>query len=133
MSASALTVFGSNSVSTKVSAKGYQTVGFVPKKEYGTTHGLKGKELTRAHDKYRYELGKASIPGVIQMLTNGDYLPQSVRQTKNGISINAVRPGVLDIEVAPRDVAAKLTDEELLAIIAERKAAPGAQAPAISV
>lgn len=106
---------------------------YLSKKDYGTTHGLKGAELRKAHDHYRAEFGMAGNKALSAMIASGEILVQKVADTKNGFNASFVRKSVLDLEVDPLTVAAQLTDEQLAGILAARKAAPAAQAPALDV
>lgn len=116
---------------TKTSKGGAVTVGYVSKKEYGQTRGVKGAALARAHLQYRIDIGMAGNVNISTMLTRGEILAQKVTTTKEGFKVSFTRAGVLGAapQQKPEEIAGQLSDEALLAIMAARKAPAQAVAP----
>lgn len=127
-----MTVFADNAGLVKSKAtKSGESHTYMSKKDYGTRFSLKGAELRKAHDHYRYEFGVSGNKALASALASGDIIAQRVADTKTGISVNFVRKSVLELEADPVQIAGQLSDEQLLALIAARKAAPAAGAAAI--
>lgn len=123
----AMTVFNGNgsALATRETTRtnGLRAVTFQTKKEYGIVNRLKGQELRRAHDKYRASFGVQGNSGITGLIATGQILVQKVSETKNGFNASFIRASVLDLEADPKQVAATLTDEELMAILKARSAA----------
>ncbi len=120
----AVALFNGSSLPVKEKElKNGRSVTFITKKAYGEQFGLKGQPLRRAHDKYRSELGLGVNMALGSALSSGQVLAQKVTETKTGFNVNFIRANELDLEADPKQVAAQLTDEELLKIVASRKSA----------
>lgn len=130
-----LVIFNGNGDNSKVTTNksGATLVKYYNKKEYGQLHNLKGGNLTRAHIQYRFERAvKGGNTNVAALIARGEILIESMRMAKSGDSGSfgftmAHKLGV--IKADPTVEAGKLTDDQLLAIIAARKAAPATQQP----
>lgn len=118
-------------MTTKTSKAGYATTAYLSKKAYGIEKQLKGAALGRAHLQYRIDIGMAGNVNISTMLTRGEILAQKVVTTKEGFKVSFTRAGVLVAapQPKPEEVAATLSDETLLALIAARaaKLAPAVQ------
>lgn len=118
-------------MTTRTSKGGATTVAYMNKKAYGEEKHLKGAALSRAHLQYRIDFGMVGNKSISAMLTGGEIVAQKVTTTKDGFKVAFTHAHVLGAAPAadPKQVAATVSTEELLAIIAARKPAP-AQAPA---
>ena len=134
MSAKSLTVFngtdGQSLVAAKVSKSG-TTYTYISKKDYGIKFKLKGAELRNAHEKYRAEFGLAGNGSLAQSIAKGELIMQKAKDTKTGMIATFVRRAVLPVPMSPVEAAKTLTDEQLLAMLADRKKNPAAGAAAI--
>ena len=131
---SAIALFQSDklSLSSRTNKAGYTTTGYVSKKEYGIVNKLKGAALSRAHLQYRIDIGMVGNVNISALLTAGQILAQKTTATADGFKVTFVNASALGAVPAekPEVVAAKLSDEALLAIINGRKVAPAVPAQA---
>lgn len=108
----------------RTSKSGAVSVGYMDRKSYGRALGVKGAALDKAHLQYRIDLGMAGNVNVSALLTSGQILAQKVTNMRSGIMrVDFMRADKLGVTTQkPEEIAAKLSDEQLLAILAARKA-----------
>jgi hypothetical protein len=111
-------------------SSGARVVGALGRKEYGLQVGKKGAALKRAHADYLFAMGKRANVNIGAKMTGGEWVAKRVVSSADGKRHNVTFVTAESIGVAtanPAEVAAKLSDAELLAILAARKPA----APAV--
>ena len=106
---------------------------YMSKKDYSVKFGLKGAELRRAHDQYRFDFGMSGNKALSAAIASGEIVVQKVADTKNGFNASFVRKSVLELEADPVAVAGQLTIEQLQAVLAAKQAQPQASQPALEV
>lgn len=112
-------------LATKTNKSGNVTTGYVSKKAYGEAHNVKGAALARAHLQYRIDLGIVANGNLTAKIARGELLVQKHVETKDGCKVTLVRAGVLGASpaVKPEEVAATLTVEQLMALVASKQSA----------
>jgi hypothetical protein len=108
----------------KVLASGAQSMTFLSKKEYGERFGLKGQQLRKAHEQYRMSRGIAANGNLAQLMTSGQVVAEKLTTRKDGSGFAVAFTYAKEFDTAdPKVIAQQLTDEELLAILEQRKLA----------
>lgn len=106
---------------------GLAVVTYLSKKEYGAKHGLKGAGLRRAHDQYRIDRGVAANGNLATLMTSGQIVAEKMRGTGDGgfsVKFTPAKNFGAAPAADPVAEAGKLSDEQLMAILNSRKAAP---------
>lgn len=125
-----LVVFTGNGEVSKVTTNkaGITTMRFIPKKEYGEQHGIKGAALGRAHTQYRIDRAvQGGNTNVAAMIARGEILIETYKLNKaqDGGSLGFTLSSKLGAapQRKPEEVAADLSIEALQAILAGKQAA----------
>lgn len=129
MSTSAIQLWDGEDRKIKTLKSGAVSETYLNRKEYGKVHGLKGAALRRAHDQYRMNRGVKANGGLAALMTSGQVVLEKLTTKANGNGFTAGFTFAREFGAAdPRTVAATLSDDELMAIMEERKAKQQASA-----
>lgn len=127
----AMTVFSGNgdvSVSKTLKSGNISERQFTMK-EYGVKHGVRGQELKRQYAGYRLERGKAGNASLSGLMAQGVIVAEKVTKRFDkhgralGLTVGFSLPGrIVDVKGDAMSAAETLSDEQLEAILAKRKA-----------
>lgn len=115
--------FPEMSIAERTSKSG-RTVGAMGRKDYGLAHNVKGAALKREHADYLFALGKRGNVNVGAKMTGGEWLVKAVKSNNEGTKhvVTFVTAGSIGADTRkPAEIAATLTDAELMAIVEGRK------------